>query len=118
VGAGRDLAILGLALWSVDRHEEAKVIIPHRETFSATTQPPYSSTKGWIMAKEKLAACGAGDETNKSDLVCRGAWGTPHYILTISDTWHSKPCVVGREHASLYIDHFRHLALQTLCRGA
>ena len=26
-----------------------QVIIPHHETFSTTIQPPYSSTKGWII---------------------------------------------------------------------
>jgi hypothetical protein len=26
-----------------------KVIIPHHETFSTAIQPPYSSTKGWVI---------------------------------------------------------------------
>ena len=90
-----------LALWSVDRHEEAR---------------------------EKLAACGAGDETSKSDLVRRAAWGHAS-LLAILDTRHSKPCGVGRGHVSLItildtwsvveraaraaVGHFRHSALQS-----
>jgi hypothetical protein len=36
--------VLRVELW--DHDFASKVIIPHHETFSATIQPPYSSTKG------------------------------------------------------------------------
>jgi hypothetical protein len=38
--------------------EPAVALIPHHETFSATIQPPHSSTKGWIMCPPVAPAFG------------------------------------------------------------
>jgi hypothetical protein len=46
VGHRRDGLLVVRAREPEDLAGDLQMIIPHRETFSATTQPPYSSTKG------------------------------------------------------------------------
>jgi hypothetical protein len=51
-GAGRAAAAAAAEFGFAEAHRHSYVqvkIIPHHETFSTTIQPPYSSTKGWII---------------------------------------------------------------------